>query len=439
MFQRATVTVIFVMCSFCVFSARTYAQEGDVLVVQKGQTKSISLDRLSGASVQDVNVSYIESKKGDEVVIVGAGPGETTLTLTQRGGQQKTFRVRVVTDAAEQHSPSTAHPGAGAPPRPTPTPAQGTVEGGGQTDVIDARSPSAPEPPPAPQAPSGSATARRRLQLSLEATYISDTEQFPLLSVGAPHQHESGDHGDHSHDGHEGSPHLHQDGTVTARRSLLVFPLSLRYSLNHRDAVTFVAPFIRRRDTIEFAGNSAHFGNEGLGDIQVGFERIVPGFLEAWDANWGISVRVPTGESVYDIEEGESPLGTGHYEVGGGFGVRRIFDPVVFRAGVNVNYTLPRKSEGVWFKPGLGHSVNTGIDYALTDRLALSEQLFYTQRQNAFLVNPTDARTETLRQTYLAHSLYYKPKRGRHAYRFTFTLGLNNSAADYATGLTFTR
>lgn len=441
MFHRAAFVTICAVCILYASPARMRAQEGEVLVVQKGQAKSMSLDKLVGVTVGDVNVSYIASRKGDEFVIMGAGVGETTLTLTQRGGLKKIFTVRVVYDAAQAARSSEQRPRADAPPpRPTPTPRPGAAESADRPAlVVDANSPAAAEPPPAPPAPARSSPGRRRPQLSLEAIYISDTERFPLLSVGAPHQHGADGHGEHAHADDEGGAHLHQDGTVTAKRSLIIFPLSLRFPLNHRDTISVSAPFVRRRDTLEFAGNTIRFANEGLGDIHVGFERVMPGFMETWDANWGLSARLPTGGSVYNLEEGKSPLGTGHYEVGGGFGVRRIFDPIVFRASVNLNYALPRKVGGVWFKPGMGHSVNTGIDYALSNRFTLSEQLSFTQRQNAFLVDPTASRTETTRQAYLGHSLFLKPKRGRHDFRFTFTLGLNNAAADYATSMTFTR
>jgi hypothetical protein len=422
--------------------------QGETLVIQKGDLKTVRSKGLSDVSVQNVLVSYIHSLKGDEATVVASAVGETVLELTHRGGQKKKIIIRVVDNSSSENraasSPTSAQTQRSVPPlQPAPkTSSEGqsaaaplnrktmVIAAPIVTTVSDAATVKGvkTEAPPA-AAESSSPSWTRRLQFSVETSFTFDRERLPLLSI-------NGEHGEETHEDHE---HPRQEDTITAQRSLLEIPLSLRFALSHRNTVTLRLPFIRRRDDFKLGGRSFKFSNEGLGDVQIGFERTFPGVREGWDGFLGVNAQLPTGESIYDTEENESPLGAGHYQFSTITGVRRVFDPVFFNAAVGANYTLPRQLEGTRVRPGIGYSLQTGVGFSMNDRWVFSEQLSYSQQPNVFLVNPNETQIEKIAQSYLSHSLFYNTKSSRRALRFMLNLGLNNAASDYTLSLTYFR
>ncbi len=388
----------------------------DILEVQIGQQKTIPLTRLIRISVQDLSLLTIRALGDNEVTVVGMAAGETWLEIVHGERQFTALKVRVLHKdqlkakdlsqtagtgtSASDSSPLPASPAASATPTTPPTP----------TDVIPT------DPPTQP-----------RLQISVEPTFGLDTQRLLLLS----------------NDGPDGG--LVSQGTINTRRSFQVIPVSLRYQSSHpnmlqRDTWTLDIPYIRRHEESTFGGRLLESRNAGLGDIQLGFERIIPRLRQsAWDAIVGVNLQLPTGQSIYDSTANELPLGSGHYEMGGFLGVRKIADPFVLSATFGINNSLPRSGGGIRIKPGLGYSIRTGIGYALSDRWVLSEQISFARRPNSFLISSTDTQSEQIDQSYLAHSLSYNPKRGSHTMRLTFSAGLNNASTDYTLGFAIQR
>jgi hypothetical protein len=229
-----------------------------------------------------------------------------------------------------------------------------------------------------------------------------------------------------------------QEQTMTVRRSAVVTPLSVLYEINDRTSVTLVLPYVRREDEITVEGGSVKTRGQGLGDIQVRFERTQPNLGKtAWEGSVELDLGLPTGKSIYSAGENQSPLGIGHYEIGGVLGARRIFDPFSFNVSLGVVYDLPRTVQGTRIAPGLGYSAQTGIGFALSDRWVLAEQMSFTRRPNVFLSSPTDAQTASTDQSYLSHSLI-RTLRGGDSLRMNFNVGLNSASSDYGFGVTYT-
>jgi hypothetical protein len=265
----------------------------------------------------------------------------------------------------------------------------------------------------------------------------ADDLEYEISQSARSHNGEQ--EGGHQQTGSKRAARSHQDYILTVRRSYIIIPFSFRYELSRRNSLTVTVPFIRRQDELKLGSVSTKSSNQGLGDIQISFERTFSRLLRSsWDGSLQFNVGLPTGRSPYNSEGNKSSLGTGHYELGGVVGVRRIFDPVAFNASFGINKTLPRTVQGERISPGLGYSAQTGIAYALSDRWVISEQLNYSRRPNVFLSNPLDTRTTVTDQAYLNHSLIYNPKGDAHTFRFTFNVGLNDASTDYGVGLTYT-
>lgn len=378
--------------------------EQDVIVIKQGHSTTISSKGLSSASSGSILIASISGIRGDSATIAATGVGVTTLELTHRDGTKRILKLRVEPTTVRSRT---------VVGRTDPSPANGSVA---QVKIDEGNKPDGMESPN-PTDASGSnnasrATRPRRVQFAVDFIYISESETFPLLSEHAEEED------------------LHPHDTVKASRNLIVVPLTMRFMASPRDTITATVPYIRRDDRISFSGQSVRSRSDGLGDIQLAFDRRFDPGWESWSGSWGIGVRLPTGKSVYNLKEGESPLGTGHWELSGSAGLSRLFNHLTFRSNLAVTYAVPRVVNGVKFSPGWGHGFQTGIDYLASDRWTVSQQLVHLRRQNVFLTTPLDPATEIVNQAYLSHSLFFQPKRFSHAYRLRFDVGLNNTASD---------
>lgn len=428
------------------------AQTSDqVLVVQQGQQQSLSYKNLAGASVGSIHVAHIQRMKPNEVIIFGAGPGETSLELTQRDGQKKKLLVRVLSTtqfeaqaSLSSVTPPRAMPSAGVPSGvaggKVPKEGEATAPAAEMTSTEPPASPitataSAPSPRRAPVRPGRSKMSR--LEISAETTFQSDREKVRVVSSELlnPKKLQEAVQAD---SGEKLATSSEREQTITVSRSSVVTPISIRYEINDRSSVTLILPYVRRQDEIGVEGGSVKTRGQGLGDVQLRFEKTQPRLRNtAWDGSIEFDLGIPTGKSIYNLGKNQSPLGIGHYEIGGLVGVRRIFDPVSFNASLGVIYDVPRTVQGTRIAPGLGYSAQTGIGFALSDKWVLSEQMSYTRRPNVFLSSPTDAQTVSTDQSYLSHSLI-RSVRGGGSLRVNFTIGLNPASSDRGFGISYT-
>lgn len=449
---------LFITCATVSGWAQTVDQ---AIVITHGRQQVLTFKNPANTSVGNVNVVYIQSVKPSEVIIFGAGIGESFLEVTEHNGQKKRFIVRVVSaQASEAHPSSTATvviattrkataPGTLSSPAPlshTMPLNQSAAEadipstklsGAGTETVSPVKATSTPPPPIKPSArPQARASRLSRLEISADTFYQSDREDVRLVSAELADVKELRKVvAESATDRLAAKPQREQ--TMTLRRSAMTTTFSLSYDVNARNSLTVAVPFIRRQDEVIVGNGSVRTSGQGLGDIQVRFARSYPRlFKTAWSGTAELNLGLPTGKSVYDTGEDQSPLGIGHYEVGAIAGVRRIFDPFIFNAAGGLSYTLPRNVGEARITPGLGYSAQTGFGYALSDRWVLSEQLGYTRRPNVFLSTATDAQTESIDQSFLSHSLIYRP-RGGHSLRLMFNLGLNAASPDRGFGFTY--
>lgn len=434
----------------------------EVVVLLKGQQRSLSFVSMLGAGVGDVNVAFIRDRKLNEVVIFGAGVGETSLDIYQSGGRKKRLTVRVLPVASNVAQTQIQ---TGVSSQPTQE-AQVRMDQPRLTSegVTIAKTKTAPQtastttsvsvsrargtrPPKEQAAAEASATqgekartpgrsAMSRWEFLVETAAMFDREDVQVVSS------ELLDPGKVSAvvsaktvERLATSPKREQ--TITYQRSAVSTVFSAKYEINDRNSLTISVPHVRRRDEIKTGGTSIKTSNAGLGDIQVKFERLYPRLREsAWDSTVEINVGLPTGKSIYSAGDNQSPLGTGHYDVGGVFGVRRVFDPLAFNVSAGVSYALPRSIDGTHIAPGIGYQAQTGLVYTVTDRVGLTQSLQYTRSPNFFLSNPTDAQTVSRDQAYLRHSAVFNP-RGGHDLRAFFTLGLNPESMNHGFGITY--
>jgi hypothetical protein len=426
------------------------AQETErIVIVPLGREQVVSFKGMSGAGVGDVNVTYILRRTLDEVVLFGAGTGETMLTIFERGGRVKKMLVRVLqTPPPAAREPSLIEtaiwsqlnpvPSGGSAvtvqPRQVPPPvlagaASSSQRQPSQPAVNDARAPR--------RARAQARSLLSRLEISAETLLLSDREDVQLVSYELANPSKlreavSAPAGDRL------AANSQRQQIMTVRRYSVITPLTVRFDIDPRNSLTAVVPYVRRRDEIKVGTSSVVTRGQGLGDVQVKFERSYARLRNsAWDGTLEFSAGLPTGRSIYNAGANQSPTGLGHYEVGGVVGAQRVFDPMVLSAALGLSYTVPRTVQGTRVAPGLGYSAQTGFGYAVNDRLVFSEQLDYTRRPNVFLLSPTDAGTAAVSQSYLSHSLIYNAGRG-HALRMMFNLGLTPASSDYGFGFTYT-
>lgn len=432
------------------------------ILITQGRQQALVFKNPANASVGNINVVYIQSMGPGEVVVFGAGVGDSFIEVTERDGRREKFIVRVVpaessktitslptavegtttlkADAREVVS-SAVLPGQNAPANENADEtdslsAKASTISAGAASMARIVSSAASHPAKPPTRAPARASPLSHLEISADTFYQSDREDVRLVSA------ELADVKELKRVAAESATERlaarpQREQTMTLRRSAVTTTLSLSYDINAHNSLTVVVPFVRRQDEIIVGGGSVRTSGRGLGDVQVRFARSYPRlFKTAWDGTAEFTFGLPTGKSVYDAGENQSPLGIGHYEVGGVAGARRIFDPFIFNAAVGLSYTLPRDVGGTRVTPGLGYSAQTGFGYALSDRWVLSEQLGYTRRPNVFLSTATDARTESTDQSFLSHGLIYRP-RGGHSLRLMFNLGLNSASPDRGFGFAY--
>jgi hypothetical protein len=450
-----------VLLSVCAGRSIAAAQtHDDVILIPRGEVRAIQSKNLAGAFVGDINVAYIHGQvTPTEVFVYGHGIGETALELTRRDGQRKRLLVRVlpVQTAATRALPSPATSAAAATGAVTSSPNTNAhtskrdevvatdappQETANEVSHVRKDSPQRDLPrqvsAPARVREEAGARASRlsRLEISAETFFLFDREDVRALSpellepstLRAVVSDDAVERRD---------ANARQAPSMTIRRSSVVTPLSIKYDINARDSLTVVVPYVSRRDEIKVGSEVIKTSGRGLGDVQVTFSRDYPRlFKSAWESTVESSIGLPTGKSIYNTGKNSSPLGIGHYEIGGQFSLRRTFDPLTINAAMGVNYAVPRMVEGTRIAPGIGYSAQTGFGYALTDRWAFTEQLDYTRRPNVFLVSPTDAETVNTGQSYLSHGMLYNTDSG-HTFRMMFNLGLNPASSDYGLGFTY--
>jgi hypothetical protein len=449
------------------------AAADDVVLIPRGRQASMTFSNLVSVAVGDVNISYILERKGDKVIICGDRVGETSLEVVQRGASKKVFKVRVVSGAvAEGKGRETAaasaapHIGgavetstAAAMPESssqmkTPTPSADPVphESHGSSaatpdHVADAPAVARVSPKRVDKSPGVAAPlvergpgklSLSRFEVTAETSVSVDTETYnPVDAEAVTAQARDGAEAGAAKVGgakarQEAAVELRAK-SVKVRRSSVTVPVTVRYEINDRNSVSFVMPFIKRRDEVKIGGETFKSSAQGLGDVQLNFTREFTRLHKTgWDGNLSVNVGLPTARSIYNATADKAPLGIGHVELGNVMGVRRVFDPLVFNAAFGLSYLVPRNVNGEKVKPGLGQSFQTGVAYALHDRWAISEQLYYARQPNYFLNTPTDDRTSSTEQAYLNHILVFNPKgNGGHTMRMSFNLGLTNSSTDY--------
>ena len=435
------------MAIFTCALAASQANGQDAVVFETGGAKKLKVEGLVGVSVGNVNIAYIQERRGDEFVVFGAKPGETSLLLTRRGGlKDMAMKLRVLPKGAVIPPEPRPVAAAAAAARPTSAPLRA------EPTPLDTAAPlAAPEskaaaPPAVPESKYAGRSMDRarprpttsRLQVSFDSYFMTDTEQYPVVNAGhdGEHDHQHGaaaTHGEHDHETGE-----QQVEFATVRRSVTVLPLSLRYQLSPRNSLTASVPFVRRVDEITVGKEKHKTLTQGLGDVQIGFERMYPRIRKsAWDGALDLSASLPTGRSIYSNKRG-SPIGLGHFELGGRMSIRRVFDPLAVNATVGLHYTVPRTESGMRVSPGLGHTLQTGFAYALSDRWAFSEQLTYSRRPNIFLNGPSDMKVYKSDQSYLSHGLLFNPRNGGHVFRMSFNVGLTPTSTDRGFGVSYT-
>jgi hypothetical protein len=441
------------------------AQTADgVITIQQGKDQALAFNNVRGASVENVNVIYLKDIKPNTIVIFGIGVGETSLEVVHRSGQRKKLTVRVLSAQA-----LTVQAVAQTTPRDQTTRdsvlQDGTIKTfssqrdedanpaitEGATVAAAARTPVAQPGPSALKAAVSTAaapTARReipgarrsfwsRLEISVETAHLIDREDVRMISdeLMDPKKLQEAISADSSE---RLATNSQREQTMTVSRSSSVTSVSIVDEIDARNSLTLNIPYVRRRDEITVGGNAIKTRGQGLGDIQMRFERLYPHLRKsAWDGSVEFDVGLPTGKSIYSAGGNQSPLGIGHYEIGSILGVRRIFDPLIFNGALGINYALPRTVQETRITPGLGYSAQTGVGFALSDRWVFSEQMYYTRRPNVLLSTPTDAQTESTAQSSLSHSVIYRPS-GGNTIGITFNLGLNSASSDYGFVIKYT-
>jgi hypothetical protein len=433
--------------------ARGQAADDGVVLVERGQTLSMTLDHLASVGVGDINVGYIVERRGDRFVIMGARAGETSLEVWQRGASKRVLKLRVVTRAAAKGAERAQAPAAPRPPSTTAASPAPHAEGPAAPAVNPSRTAAATtvvSVPPKPEAmnPDVARVEKRpgllspsRFEVTGETSFAVDTETYRTVDAEAVKaQAAEPVAGKRPAAERAATASALRANTVEVRRTSVSTPVTIRYVIDERSSVSLVLPFTKRVDRVKTGGQTFVTNTRGLGDLQLSFTRDYPRLRKtAWEGSLGFNVGLPTARSIYDAPAGKNPLGVGHFELGNTLGVRRVFDPLVFNASLGLSYLLPRTVDGQKVTPGLGQTLQTGFGYALNDRLVFSEQLYYARRPNYFLNTPTDDRVSSTEQAYLGHSLILNPKKsGGHTLRMSFNLGLTNSSTDYGLGLSYT-
>lgn len=259
------------------------------------------------------------------------------------------------------------------------------------------------------------------------AFHIHDDQADPKLNVK---QHGVGpEEGQDEHD--EGIVAEGVD-VLDIERAFQVTALSARYRLSPGTMLTVDVPFVRRQDVLRFNGDALRFRRSGLGDIRLGLyrEKSRTGRGRV-DVTTGLTLRLPTGKSTFDNADDFKPsLGTGFTEIGGEVNIVKMRDPMVVNLGFGVGYNLPKKHNGANLQPGMNYYMQTGLSYALSDRLVVSEHLTFVSSNNVFLTAPGQPATSKTKEAYVTHGFIYHLRQGGPALRLSLSVGLNQPSVD---------
>ncbi len=254
----------------------------------------------------------------------------------------------------------------------------------------------------------------KRWQITIEPTYGLDTTKTKFYS-----------------DDDGPGPNEPVEIDLTSRNAFQTIPISFQYSISPQQSLYLNIPYIFRSEELKGIGLTLNESRSGLGDIRLGYENQFNLSSEStWRGSLGIDLQTPTGSSQFNSNDvGLIPLGTGHYEITGTFGMQKVADPLIITYSTGVNYTCPRTLTGYRIKPELGYSIQTGLGFAINDRMILTEQLQYSRSSNVFLISNQTTETK-VDQAYITHSLIYNRGKNKSSYRFSLTTGLNDASTD---------
>jgi len=414
--------LVLVACSSLLMAAQTSQfSVTEAVEVHCNEHKTIPFHQVIKVSVKNSEIVDVLKTNNNMLIIIGLLPGETQLEIVNHEKHLTRLRIKVLPERVSlvktlrQAKWSLVNVN-----MLSELVAINNFATYSKTGVLSDKSLPSSEKPTGNQSttpprniPATRQSLEDRFQLTVDPIFGFDKEKIQISEFG-------------------------QDNIVF-QQWYVVFPFNFQWKLSNRNRVSISIPFISRQDVVRSESSTLFSSkNNGLGDIQLTFEQDFSRVRKSnWDVFTGATASFPTGKSIYNNDPDESPLGLGHYVLGGFIGIRQVADPVLFSASVGLNYTLPRKVGPTHVKPGVGYSFQTGFGYALSDRWIFSEQLNYSLQPNIFLVNLSDTLINKTSQAYLSHSLIYNPKNKCQTFRFTYTQGLNNESTDYNIGLTY--
>ena len=219
--------------------------------------------------------------------------------------------------------------------------------------------------------------------------------------------------------------------SATLHSSFEVSSLTVSYDTTRGSTITFAEPYIWRQQSLDVNGLKAAACSQGFGDATATFEqqffvtRLLP-----WICKADLQVAMPTGNST-----GELPLGTGYYVVSSDLAMQKVLDPIAVMGSIGLSYTLPKRVDSLWTSSGLGGSITTGIGYALTDRIVLSEELEYLRSTNIFVLDGNSLSSH-VDQGYITQSISFNNDR-HNVFRLAFSIGMNSNSNDCIADLTW--
>ncbi len=173
-------------------------------------------------------------------------------------------------------------------------------------------------------------------------------------------------------------------------RDIFTATAAVRYGVFDRLQIEGRVPYVYREDTEIFGfgtNNQADYSasNFGLGDVEASasYQLIIGDGAAIPDTIIRARGRFPTGESPFDIDTvdlgnnrrvlEEPPTGSGFYGVGGGATFVWRVDPVVFFAGGDVTFNLPRSFQNTGeIDPGDTYQAFGGVNVQLSELVSLN-------------------------------------------------------------------
>ncbi len=275
----------------------------------------------------------------------------------------------------------------------------------------------------------------KRWEISAQTFFGADSERSLAFRIHDDHVESKLNvkhHGVGSDESHDDEGMTEGVDVLDFERNFQVTLLSARYRWSSRTTLTADVPFVRRQDVLRFNGETLRFRRSGLGDIRLGLyrEKSRTGRGRV-DITTGLTLRLPTGKSTFDNPgDFKPPLGTGFTEIGGEVNLVKVRDPMVANFGFGIGYNLPKSHNGTRLQPGMNYYVQTGLSYALSDKLVVSEHLTFISGNNVFLTAPGQPATSKIREAYVTHGFLYQLRKGGPALRLSLSVGLNQPSVD---------